>query len=219
MQSHSRPTTIQGMIAKLSRITTTEITDEWALVSYDISDNSKRDHFRDKLKAFGALRRTDSVYLFPISVRSFDEIEKFARQLGYLDEVDIATYGARNLTQSRKRTAEYKRDLRERMAVMKERVHLFKEQIFEAEEKLFDESKWDKNEKGEKVPPRFSGWANKISGIRNDQKELTSIVDKYANGSMKTEYEAYWVLFLRLIKRFEKMMEQKHNMEAEVRRN
>ena len=108
--------------------------DEWALISYDISDNSQRDHFREKLIRFGGMHRTDSVYLFPLSVRSFEEIEAYARKLGYLDRVDIATYGARNITQNRKRTAEYKRDLKERKKLMKERVHLFKEQLFEAEE-------------------------------------------------------------------------------------
>ncbi len=203
------------MIAKLSHLTNSEINDEWALISYDISDNSQRDHFREKLIRFGGMHRTDSVYLFPLSVRSFEEIEAYARKLGYLDRVDIATYGARNITQNRKRTAEYKRDLKERMKEMKERVHLFKEQLFEAEEKLYDESKWDKNADGEKVPPKFSGWANKMQGIRDDQKELTSIVDKYANGSMKTDYEAYWSLFKTLVKRYERMMEHKN----EVRRN
>lgn len=198
----------------MSEITERDLHEGWALISYDIADNNQRDHFRDKLKEFGGTFRTQSVYLIPLSVRSFDEIERFAQRLGVWDKVDIIHYGARNITQLRTRTQEYRKDLMERMETMTERVHKFKEDLFSAEEKLFDESKWDENKDGEKVPPRFSGWANKMQGIRDDQKKLAEIVDKYAGGKLKTKYEAYWSLFLKLCKRYERMMEQKHEQEG-----
>ena len=199
----------------MSIITAKDLDDQWALISYDIAENSQRDNFRNKLKEFGGTFRTQSVYLIPLSVRSFDEIERFAQRLDVWDKVDIIHYGARNITQLRTRTQEYRKDLMERMEVMTERVHNFKKQLFEAEEKLFDESKWDKNADGEKVPPKFSGWANKMQGIRDDHEKLAEIVDKYAGGKMKTKYEAYWALFKTLVKRYERMMEHKN----EVRRN
>lgn len=178
-------------------IKTTKIQKDWFLITYDVktSSNVTRDWMRNKIISMGGYMETYSNYLMPKSVRSIEEIQRWARD----NDVNIIVYGLElTLERATELTQKYTIELSNQLQEINEQGEKLWNRLKEVEENLDDPD-----------VSKLTGISNIVKSIRSQSADIMSTINRWGNEKDEFELEKLSSFVQRLSDRYERLREQK----------